>query len=309
MEQPESGIEKFEKFTWKVENFSRLNKKVYYEHFTLEGYPWRISLFPKGNDNAKYLSIFLEAVQTANMSKGWTRDVKFKLLVFNQLNTDKTITKELRHVFNAYEDDWGQRSFMKLTKLHNTKRGFLVKDACIFGVEICVCESTNEKQVYQAVSLTSSHTVGSHVKMEVPCQDQTPLVSIKPTKDPDAESMFAAIGRIFYFLNTRKVKDMNEEACKELQILWDELEKYKFDLTWLEPHVQSVLGMKRFVEKAMEVEKLKENVVVLELEADRLKAKLVAAKVNLEVERDLLKAKGLKEIGLNSDLGLGSLRA
>jgi hypothetical protein len=62
----------------------------------------------------------------------------------------------------------------------------------------------------------------------------------------------AALGRVIYFLKTRKVKDMNDQACKELQILWDELEKFQFDLTWLEPQVQAALGMKNYVEKALD---------------------------------------------------------
>ncbi|WJX71447.1 hypothetical protein P8452_55441 [Trifolium repens] len=45
--------------------------------------PRRILLFPKGNNNkGADLSIYLEAVKTANMSEGWSRDVKIK---FNQL--------------------------------------------------------------------------------------------------------------------------------------------------------------------------------------------------------------------------------
>jgi hypothetical protein len=43
--------------------------------------------------------------------------------------------------------------------------------------------------------------------------------------------------------------------------------------------------------------------IVLELEMERLKEKLVAAELNIDVERDLLNAKGFKEIGFDSDLG------
>jgi hypothetical protein len=98
------------------------------------------------------------------------------------------------------------------------------------------------------------------------------------------------------------VKDMNEQACKDLQDLWDELKKFQFDLTWLEPHVQSALGLKSYVEKFLHVEKLKDDMVLL-------KEKLAAAEVNLDGEIDLLKAKGFKEIGLDSELGCGSWRS
>jgi hypothetical protein len=53
----------------------------------------RILLFPKGNDVDNSLSIYFEAMQTANMSKGWSRDVKFKLLVFNQLDANITVIR------------------------------------------------------------------------------------------------------------------------------------------------------------------------------------------------------------------------
>lgn len=135
------------------------------------------------------------------------------------------------------------------------------------------------------------------------------LIESQPKKSRMITDLaFAALGRVFYFLKTRKVKDMNDQTCKDLQVLWNELEKFRFDVTWLEPHVQSALGMKSYVEKALEVEKLKENVVALVLETERLKAKLVAAELNLDIERRLLKAKGFKEIDLNSQLGCGSWR-
>jgi hypothetical protein len=42
MEHQESSGEIFEKFTWKIGNFSRLNNvdKIYSEPFVLGGYPW-----------------------------------------------------------------------------------------------------------------------------------------------------------------------------------------------------------------------------------------------------------------------------
>lgn len=99
---------------------------------------------------------------------------------------------------------------------------------------------------------------------------------------------------------------MDDQACEDLQVLWKELEKFRFDLTWLEPHVQFALGMKSYVDKVLQVEKLKENVVALELETEKLKAKLAAAEVNMDIEKDLLKAKGFEERDLDSELGCGS---
>ncbi|KAK2364554.1 ubiquitin-specific protease [Trifolium repens] len=321
MELQESITEIFEKFTWKIHNFSRLNAdKMYSEPFVINGYPWRILLYPKGIKVDNYLSIYLEAMKTANMSEGWSRGVKFKLVVFNQLNTNMTITNESNHDFNAKEPDWGFASFMSLTKLH--EKGFLEKDACIVGAEVFVSKSTLEKRVSQTVNLTTSFgSQAGQMKVEVPSlkperrgPSLEPLlpvsspICIEHTKENDAELVSAALGRVIYFLKTRKVKDMNEQACKDLQVLWDQLEKSQFDLTWLEPHVKYALGLKCYVEKAVEAENLKENMVVLELEMERLKVKSFAAEVNLDAERDLLKAKGYKERDLDSELGCGSWR-
>ncbi|XP_058742648.1 uncharacterized protein LOC131615177 [Vicia villosa] len=209
---------------------------------------------------------------------------------------------ESKNKFNAINNEWGYTSFMPLVELHDLKKGYIVKDTCIVGVEVFVCNSTHEKQLSQASNFIFQSQTG-YVEVE---DSVSNIETLEPTKHPDAELMFATIGRILYFLKTKKVKDMNEQACEELQDLWDKLAKFKFDFTWLEPHVQSALGMKSFVEKAEPVEKLKENIIILELETARLKEKLVSAELNLDVERDLLKAKGVKEIELDSELGCGS---
>ncbi|WJX89577.1 hypothetical protein P8452_71562 [Trifolium repens] len=67
-----------------------------------------ILLFLKGNKNkGVYLSIYLEAVKTANMSEGWSRDVKVKFVLFNKRNTNMTMTKDLVK---------GRKSFPALAK-------------------------------------------------------------------------------------------------------------------------------------------------------------------------------------------------
>ncbi|XP_045794336.1 MATH domain and coiled-coil domain-containing protein At3g58360-like [Trifolium pratense] len=320
MERGQSSVEKYEKFTWKIENFSRFNirEEVYSEPFVLGGYPWMISLFPRGDGIDDHLSIYLEAVQMqtnyANMSNGWSRDVKFKLVVFNQLDSYMNITltdgdlffPSLQNArsndkFNSSATSLGYKSCITLDELYDPNNGFIVNDSCIVGAEVFVCESTPDEPVIQAANLCSTSPTG-YIKVEVPMPNPEVEGSKEDsTKDADAELVSAALGRVLYFLKTRKVKDMNEQACKELQVLWDELKKFQFDLTWLEPHVQSALGMKSFVEKSLHVEKLKEDMVVL-------KEKLSSAEVNLDGEIDLLKEKGFKEIGLDSELGCGSWR-
>ncbi|KAJ1392741.1 TRAF-like [Sesbania bispinosa] len=279
MEHQQSRVDTFEKFTWTIENFSSLNvKKLYSETFVLGGYPWRILVFPHGN-KVQYLSIYLDAVNSTNLPEGWSRDVRFRLAVLNQLVSDKTITKE-----------------------------------------VSVIKSKHENQVNRAASLTASLIPGGqagHMGVEVPklegqgldlgtLSKVSELDSTKPAEHTDVlkrsrkftEWAFTALGRVLYFLITRKVKDMNDITCKDLQLLWEELKSFGFDLIWLEPHVQSALGMKNYVERAMEMKKLKENVEILELEMKKLDA-------NLDMARDRLIAEGFEEIDLDDELGYG----
>ncbi|KAK2418618.1 MATH domain and coiled-coil domain-containing protein [Trifolium repens] len=318
MEHQEMKVEIFEKFTWKIENFSHLNaKELYSDPIVLGGYPWRILLFPKGNDVDNSLSIYFEAMQTANMSKGWSRDVKFKLLVFNQLDKNIAVIRETNHELNASQNNWGFHSFMSLAELHDPNKGFIVNDACIVGAEVLVCNVKHENQVNQEAKLIVSPTSIEKIMdfssvgqlEEIYSHNNPSLIESQPKRSREfTDSAFAALGRVIHFLKTRKVKDMNDQACKQLQVLWDELEKFRFDLTWLEPHVQYALGMKNYVERALVVKRLKENVVELVLETERLKAKLVAAETNLDIERCLLKGKGFKEMDLDSELGCGNWR-
>jgi len=242
--------------------------------------------------------------------------------------------------------------FLLSDALDDPNQGFIVKDACIVGAKVFLCESQHEKRVNQEASLTVSGTYRSQTgltEVEVPRHEPegqdpiletnspvSPLVCIEPIKHTDVELFspsigelmdfssvgkleeicsqqsktgckftdlaFAALGRVIYFLKTRKVRDVNDQSCKDLQVLWKELEKFRFDISWLEPQVQSALGIKSYAEKALEVEKLHNNVVALELENARLKAKLVVAEVNLNIERDLLQAKGFEERDLDSEL-------
>jgi hypothetical protein len=45
MDDQQSGVDMFEKFSWKIENFSRLTNsdKYYSEPFILCGYPWYLN--------------------------------------------------------------------------------------------------------------------------------------------------------------------------------------------------------------------------------------------------------------------------
>ncbi|KAK7256510.1 hypothetical protein RIF29_29961 [Crotalaria pallida] len=342
MENQKTREEVFEKFTWTVKNFSKLNtNRLYSENFFIGGHPWRILIYPKGN-NVNYFSVYLDAGDTANLPYGWTRFAKFKLILINKVHSEMTKTKETAHRFNARENDWGFTTFMPLNELRDPNQGFIVDDNCIIEAEISVPKSEHENPVEKVAKTSpvsanvetteytdplpkemSSTPLGklmdfrglgkieeAYVPLleEVCCLHPSLIESQKKRSSRFTEWAFTALGRVLYFLKTKKIKDMNEDAYMHLQILWEELETFRFDLTWLEPHVKSALGMKGYVERAVQVTRMKDNVSALEMEIKRMKANIAAAEVDLEIaRRDLMKAEeGFEERDLDVELGYGA---
>uniref|UniRef100_A0A7N0UUN3 ubiquitinyl hydrolase 1 n=1 Tax=Kalanchoe fedtschenkoi TaxID=63787 RepID=A0A7N0UUN3_KALFE len=126
------------RFTWTIDNFSRLNtKKHYSDIFTVGGYKWRVLIFPKGN-NVDHLSLYLDVADSATLPYGWSRHAHFSLSVVNQVYNKYSIRKETQHQFNARESDWGFTSFMPLGELYDPSRGYLVNDTVIVEAEVLV---------------------------------------------------------------------------------------------------------------------------------------------------------------------------
>ncbi|XP_030549140.1 ubiquitin C-terminal hydrolase 12-like [Rhodamnia argentea] len=130
-EDPPSG-----RFTWTIENFTRLNtKKLYSDIFYVGGHKWRVLIFPKGN-NVDHLSIYLDVADSATLPYGWSRYAQFSLTVINQIHNKFSVRKETQHQFNARESDWGFTSFMHLSELYNPSRGYLVNDTCVVEADV-----------------------------------------------------------------------------------------------------------------------------------------------------------------------------
>ncbi|XP_057990811.1 ubiquitin C-terminal hydrolase 12-like isoform X3 [Hevea brasiliensis] len=126
------------RFTWTIDNFSRLNtKKLYSDIFIVGGYKWRILIFPKGN-NVDHLSMYLDVADSATLPYGWSRYAQFSLSVVNQIHKKYSIRKDTQHQFNARESDWGFTSFMPLGELYDPGRGYLVNDTCIIEADVTV---------------------------------------------------------------------------------------------------------------------------------------------------------------------------
>ncbi|KAK3017522.1 hypothetical protein RJ639_007459 [Escallonia herrerae] len=126
------------RFTWMIENFTRLNlKKLYSDVFTVGGYKWRVLIFPKGN-NVDHLSMYLDVADSGTLPYGWSRYAQFSLAVVNQHHSKYTMKKDTQHQFHARESDWGFTSFMALSDLYDPGRGFIMNDTVVIEADVAV---------------------------------------------------------------------------------------------------------------------------------------------------------------------------
>ncbi|RAL37582.1 hypothetical protein DM860_000276 [Cuscuta australis] len=122
------------KFTWRIENFSKLDvEKIHSHSFFVNGNNWRVSLYPKGN-GTDHISVYLEVQDSS--SADWSVPTKFRVSLVNQIDCNETIAMESEHTFNSHESYWGWAEFVPLGEFHDEVEGFLVEDTCVIEAEV-----------------------------------------------------------------------------------------------------------------------------------------------------------------------------
>ncbi|KAI5342691.1 hypothetical protein L3X38_010567 [Prunus dulcis] len=285
------------------------NEMHYSDVFVICGYKWQILIYPKGDNVVDYLSLYLEVADASTLTFGWTRYAKFSLTVVNQLDSKKSITMDSvnEKKFKANISSWGCTSFILLSKLCDHDEGYLVNDSCVVEVKVSVRNGIKILEDQETGKLIDFRGLGRVEKTLVPfleevCSSYPSLLEChKKRSRMFIQCAFTALGRLLRFLKTTKAKDMTHDACKRLQLLWEELETFKFDLAWLEPPVQLVLVTKK---RSGRVDRLREYVEMWENEMKRRRDYVAAAEVDLEAaKRDLAKAEEEFKIDMETELG------
>ncbi|KAI5867169.1 cysteine proteinase [Durotheca rogersii] len=121
--------------TWTVENWRALSKKEHGPIFEAGGFPWRILLFPFGN-NVDQSSIYLEHgfEDTSSIPEDWSCCVQFALVMWNINQPSLHFHHNAHHRFTKEESDWGFTRFLELRKMFqqpwdNSNRPLVENDA------------------------------------------------------------------------------------------------------------------------------------------------------------------------------------
>uniref|UniRef100_A0A1D1YJH6 MATH domain-containing protein At5g43560 n=2 Tax=Anthurium amnicola TaxID=1678845 RepID=A0A1D1YJH6_9ARAE len=123
------------KFTWKIEDFSEINKRELRSSiFEVGGYKWYILIYPQGCDVCNHLSLFLCVANHDKLLPGWSHFAQFTIAVVNK-DSKKSKYSDTLHRFWKKEHDWGWKKFMEVTKV---SEGFLVDDALVIKAQVQV---------------------------------------------------------------------------------------------------------------------------------------------------------------------------
>ncbi|KAI9125035.1 hypothetical protein K1719_003651 [Acacia pycnantha] len=303
------------KMAWTVRNFSTLifNIPYYSEVFTAGHCAWRLFIYRGKIDNNMSLAIYLKAANASSLPQGCIIWAAFAITLTDQISRKNSRTygggADTPYDFYANGTNrWGYASFMPL---HELQWPYIQNDTCMIEVEFFSVTfegfepTSHPKDDFKDLGKIEESFIPL---LEEVCSWHPSLLDcIKNKSHRFTKWALTALGQVLQFLKNKKWKDMNEEACQQLQYLWEELEMIRLDLSWLEPLVKSALNMKGYDEKIEKVKELKQNLVVADTKMNTIKEKLAHTELNIEkIRKELVNVEeDFEEKDLEAKIGCG----
>ncbi|KAK7466969.1 ubiquitin-specific protease ubp15 [Stygiomarasmius scandens] len=217
-------IKDFQVYTWHLENWKKLDKKLTSPEFECGGHKWRILLFPFGNSNAPpndTVSVYLDYAEPKKAPEGWHACAQFALVISNPHDPTICTVSHAHHRFIAEECDWGFTRFSELRKLFNTQEGHsrptIEGEAADISVFVRVLEDPTGVLWHNFVNYDSKKETGfvGLKNQGATCYMNSLLQSLYCTRyfrkavyqiptedDHPTESVSLALQRVFYHLQT-----------------------------------------------------------------------------------------------------------
>ncbi|KAM7482406.1 hypothetical protein LguiB_006989 [Lonicera macranthoides] len=127
-------------YAWKIDNFSTTNESsLIPEEFEAGGRKWKLWLYPKRDIKGKgrSLSLYLELADYATLPPKWRVYAKYKLRMRDQLQSNH-FERGVSTWFGDSIKSRGFHSFMLLSDLNDTSKGFIVNNTIIVEAEISI---------------------------------------------------------------------------------------------------------------------------------------------------------------------------
>ncbi|KAK8960344.1 hypothetical protein KSP40_PGU002866 [Platanthera guangdongensis] len=131
-------------FSWKIENFSKLDTKISHEKkFTAGGNLWSISIRQKGYQKTDievkddYLSLHMNYNGSIHDQSTTKISIEFSLSIIDQIK-GKHMKRTSTAVLKRSEPGWGWDAFITLKEFNDQALGFVVNDSCIIVAQFFV---------------------------------------------------------------------------------------------------------------------------------------------------------------------------
>ncbi|KAL0095137.1 hypothetical protein F4703DRAFT_1766363 [Phycomyces blakesleeanus] len=231
-------------FHWNITDWRSLEPKSHSPVFHAGEFPWRILLFPKGNSQHDFTSVYLEVADPAanNLTPGWHVCAQFSLIISNPNDPTVYYHSNANHRFSAEEVDWGFTRFYDikfLAKALNGKGPFVVNNQTTITVLLRIVNDPTGVLWHSFVNYDSRKETGyvgiknqgatcymNSLLQSLYCTNafrkavyQIPTENEEPTK-----SVALALQRCFYNLQNSNTPIGTTELTKSFG--WDSLEAF-----------------------------------------------------------------------------------
>ncbi|KAH8833816.1 hypothetical protein DL96DRAFT_465037 [Flagelloscypha sp. PMI_526] len=217
-------VKDFKVFSWPINGWKKLEKKLTSPDFECGGHKWRILLFPFGNSNAPpndTVSVYLDYADPKKSPEGWHACAQFALVISNPHDPTIYTVSHAHHRFIAEECDWGFTRFSELRKLFSVQephtRPTVENESAEITVFVRVLEDPTGVLWHNFVNYDSKKETGcvGLKNQGATCYMNSLLQSLYcthyfrkavyqiPTEDDHpSESVSLALQRVFYHLQT-----------------------------------------------------------------------------------------------------------
>ncbi|KAJ8078640.1 ubiquitin-specific protease ubp15 [Marasmius tenuissimus] len=217
-------IKDFVVYTWRLDSWKKLEKKMHSPEFECGGHKWRILLFPFGNSNAPpndTVSVYLDYAEPKKAPEGWHACAQFALVISNIHDPTIYTVSHAHHRFIAEECDWGFTRFSELRKLFSVQEGHsrptIEGEAAEISVFVRVLEDPTGVLWHNFVNYDSKKETGfvGLKNQGATCYMNSMLQSLYCTRffrravyqiptenELPTESVSLALQRLFYHLQT-----------------------------------------------------------------------------------------------------------
>ncbi|KAI9485995.1 MAG: hypothetical protein EXX96DRAFT_547274 [Benjaminiella poitrasii] len=112
-------------FHWEIQDWNNLEHRCTGPMMKAGELDWNILLFPKGNNQTEFASIYLELANVKNTETDEYACAQFVICLSNLSDPTRYIVHSAQHRFTRDESDWGFTRFISLDEFHNSPNTIL----------------------------------------------------------------------------------------------------------------------------------------------------------------------------------------